>query len=108
VTARQLTTEQLLHLVDRAARHVILPNEAALLRAEVEGLSAEAWGLRLARVERNAAVLELSVASAAAYPCAECGVGAGVRCVTRSGGRARVPHWVRQRLVEAAVVEAVA
>lgn len=113
---------QLLHLLDRAERRVLLPTEAALLRRSVEALldapalraeqRAELGRLRVELVEtrRQAAADQAQLARVLAQAgdvsptlvaCPSCGAAAGQRCRPKRGRRTGlyVEHAPRRRAV---------
>ncbi|NUP24130.1 MAG: hypothetical protein HOZ81_50360 [Streptomyces sp.] len=109
-----LTRDQLLHLVDRAARHVISPAEVELLRRSVlelvavgASVDAVAVQLRYVRLERNAALMEATVTGVLSVGCRYCGAGPGQRCrVVRGALPPRGPHACRVRAAGLAAVAA--
>lgn len=99
---------QLLHLLDRVARHVISPAEIDLLRTAVADLTIAAD--RTAELEAEVRQLRVVAGRAAdepasviwSVPCPICRAAGGVRCVAVRGFAApRVPHLARQRALRA-------
>jgi hypothetical protein len=99
--------EQLLNLVHRTSSRTLTVPEAELLLNGVQHLLAQVAGagatvrqataaLKVARSERNAALMELALTGPLAVGCSFCGVPAGQRCRSVRGALPpRTPHTAR-------------
>jgi hypothetical protein len=100
------TQDQLLNLVDRSGQGLV-PVETARLRRGVKHLMEQltlagaanrelSAALKVARSERNAALLELALAGPLAVRCSFCGADTGRKCrAVRGVEPPRTPHTAR-------------